>query len=113
MRNVFVCGCIGYDSELFTKSYEEILLEIFENPSDYSIFVRIKVETNLYICCSRMIEICYRIHRWYFYNKTCSKQSNSMCVSCFSLLKFGFKEICKVCICPLQVKLLPFLIKIK
>ena len=112
MKNVFVCGCIGFDSELFTKSYEEILLEIFENPSDYSIFVRIKVDTNLYICCSRMIEICYRIHRWFFNNKTCCKQHN-MYVSCFDLLKYGFKSICNVCICPLQVKLLPFLIKIK
>ena len=113
MRNVYVCECIGLDNELFTKSYDEILNEIFENPSNYSIFVRMKVETNLYICCSRMIEICYEIQKYYFFSKTCSKKSNSMCVSCFSLLKYGFLEICKVCISPLQVKLLPFLIKIK
>ena len=34
-------------------------------------------------------------------------------VSCISLLKFGFRNICQVCVCPLQVKLFPFLIKVK
>ena len=113
MKNVYICGCLGFKDEIHKKTYDEILDEIFNNPSNYSIFVRMKVETDLYICCVRMIEFCYKCNRWYFFNKTCRSQMSSMVVSCFSLLKFGFREICKVCICPLQVKLLPFLIKIK
>ena len=115
MRNVFVCECIGFDSELYKKSYDQILNEIFNNPSDYSVyFVRMKINEDLYVCCVRMIEFCYKCNRWFFFfNKTCSSQMSGMTVSCISLLKFGFREICKVCQCPLQTKLLPHLIKIK
>ena len=111
MKNIFACGCSKND--FYNKTYEEVLYKIFENPSDYSIFVRIKVNSNLYICCPQIIEFCYKANRWYFFNKTCSNQMSGMTVSCFHLLKFGFRSICKVCICPLQVKLFPFLIKVK
>ena len=111
MKNVYVCGCLQND--FHNKTYEEVLYKIFENPSDYSIFVRIKVESNLYIFCRQIIEFCYKTNRWYFFNKTCNHQTDGMTVSCFHLLKFGFRSICKVCVCPLQVKLFPFLIKLK
>ena len=68
MRNVFVCECIGFDSELYKKSYDQILNEIFNNPSDYSVyFVRMKTNEDLYVCCVRMIEFCYKCNRWFFF----------------------------------------------
>ena len=111
MRNVYVCGC--FQKYFYNKTYDEILVNVFQNPSDYSIFVRIEIETDLYICCPQIIEFCYKTNRWYFFNKTCSNQMAGLTVSCISLLKFGFRSICKVCVCPLQVKLFPFLIKVK
>ena len=111
MKNIYVCGC--FKNDFHNKTYDEILYNIFMNPSDYSIFVRIEIETDLYICCPQIIEFCYKTNRWYFFNKTCSKKMAALTVSCISLLKFGFRSICKVCVCPLQVKLFPFLIKVK
>ena len=111
MRNVYVCSC--FQKDFYNKTYDEILHNVFMNPSDYSIFVRIEIETDLYICCPQIIEFCYKTNRWYFFNKTCSNQMAGLTVSCISLLKFGFRSICKVCVCPLQVKLFPFLIKVK
>ena len=81
--------------------------------ADVSIFVRIEVETDLYICCPQIIEFCYNTNRWYFFNKTCSNQMGGLILPCISLLKFGFRSICKVWVFPLQVKLFPFLIKVK
>ena len=111
MKNLYTCGCLQND--FHNKTFEEVLYKFFENPSEYSIFVRIKYDSNLYICCSQIIEFCYKANRWYFFNKTCSNQMSGITVSCFHLLKFGFRSICKVCIFPLQVKLFPFLIKVK
>ena len=111
MRNVYVCGC--FQKYFYNKTYDEILVNAFQNPSDYSIFVRIEIETDLYICCPQIIEFCYKTNRWYFFNKTCSNQMAGLTVSCISLLKFGFRSICKVYVCPLQIKLFPFLIKVK
>ena len=49
MKNVYICGCLGFKVEIHKKTYDENLDEIFNNPSNYSIFVRMKVETDLYI----------------------------------------------------------------
>ena len=110
MRNLYTCGSLQND--FHNKTFEEVI-QIFEQASDYSIFVRINFETDLYVCCPKIIEFCYKANQWYFFNKTCCDQTGGMTVSCFNLLKFGFRSICQVCVYPLQVKLFPFLIKVK
>ena len=110
--SVYVCQCIGYDNDFTTKTYERIKFEYFDYPSDYSIFVRMEIGEDLFICCSEMIDFCYRMHIYIFFNKSCRKTKNSS-ISCFTLLKVGFRSVCDVCIFPLQVKLFPYLIKVK
>ena len=111
MKNIYTCGCIADD--FFKKTYHEILT-IFENWLEFSGFVRINLDDNFYIFCPWITEFCYKANRWYFFDKTCGN-SYGLCyrLSCFHLLKYGFKTICQVCISPLQRKLFPFLIKVK
>ena len=52
MRNVYICECFGFKDEIHKKTYDEISHEIFDNPSNYSIFVR-KLEQ---ICISAALE---------------------------------------------------------
>ena len=110
MKNLYTCGCLQND--FHNKTVEEVI-KIFKQPSDYSLFVRINFKTDFYICCPKIIDFCYKVNRWYFFNKTCDRKMDGMSVSCISLLKFGFRNICQVCVCPLQFKLFPFLIKVK
>ena len=110
MKNIYTCGCLQND--FHNKTFEEVI-QIFDQPLCYSTFVRINFKTDFYICCPKIIEFCYRANRWYFFNKTCCSHMFGMNVSCYHLLKFGFRTICQVCIYPLQVKLFPFLIKVK
>ena len=110
MKNIYTCGCLAND--FHNKTLDEVL-QIFERPSDYSIFVRINFENDFYICCRKIIEFCFKVHRWYFLNKTCSSRMSGLHVSCYHLLKFGFNTICQECIYPLEIKLFPFLFKVK
>ena len=52
MKNVYVCGC--FQNDFHNKTYDDILHNIFMNHSDYSIFVRIEVET-IYIFVVRKL----------------------------------------------------------
>ena len=110
MKNIYTCGCL--EDEFRNKTNDEVL-QIFEVSSKYSTFVKIKFERDFYICCSKIIEFCYRANRYFFIRNTCSSHMSGMNVSCYHLLKFGFRSICYVCIYPLEIKLFPFLIKIK
>ena len=114
MKNIYTCGCLADD--FLNKTLHEIL-KIFETQLEYSSFIRINLDDDFYIFCPWITEFCYKANRWYFFDKTCSHLSgmNSTCyhVSCFHLLKYGFKTICQVCVYPLQKKLFLFLIKIK
>ena len=113
MKNIYTCGCLA--DEFFIKTSYEILT-IFENRAELSGFIRLNFDNNFYIFCPWMTEFCYKTNRWYFYGKTCDTfglYEESYCLSCFHLLKYGFKSICQLCIIPLQVKLFPFLIKVK
>ena len=101
MKNVFVCGCFKAGNEIYKKKYDEILWGNFPD------FVKIVTETSLYICCPKIICFCYKVNRWFFFNKLCND------ISCISLLKFGNRRICQICLYPLQVKLFPFLMKIR
>lgn len=65
--SVYVCQCIGYDNDFTTKTYERIKFEYFDYPSDYSIFVRMEIGEDLFICCSEMIDFCYRAHIYIFF----------------------------------------------
>ena len=114
MKNIYTCGCLAND--FHNKTVDE-LLQIFERPTDYSSFIRINLDDDFYIFCQQITEFCYKAHRYYFFDKTCSYLSGMNSpfyhISCFLLLKYGFKTICQACIIPLQKKLFPFLIKIK
>ena len=116
---IYTCGCLA--DEFFMKTGNDILKifenrEIFENRVDLLDFIRINVDDNFYIFCPWITEFCYKTNRWYFYGKTCDTlglYEECYLLSCFHLLKYGFKSICQLCISPLQVKLFPFLIKVK
>ena len=114
MKNIYTCGCIADD--FYKKTLHEILT-IFETRVEFSVFIRINLDDNFYIFYPSITEFCYKANRWYFYNKTCGNSCGlyDTCyhLSCFHLLKYGFKTICQVCIFPLQKKLFPFLIKVK
>ena len=109
--NIYTCECIEDD---FRKKTIEEILQIFEEGRlIYVHFIRMKVKENFYICCPRIIEFCYEVNRYFFFGKTCYENRQGMSISCYSLLKYGFKSLCEICICPLEIKLFPFLIKVK
>ena len=109
--NIYTCGCI--EDDFRRKTIEEILQIFEEGRQNYVPFIRMKLRENFYICCPRIIEFCYYANRYFFLKKTCSDARCGTWVSCYDLLKFGFKSICQLCVCPLEVKLFPFLIKVK
>lgn len=108
--NIFVCGCLENDFHNMTVIK---ILETILNPTFNSKFIKINSGDNFFVCCRDIVDFCYKVNRWYFFNKTCSSQMSGMNVSCYHLLKYGFRSICQVCISPLEIKLFPFLIKIR
>lgn len=118
MKNVYSCLCVS--ESFFGKTYDEIVEMIFSVPSDLSVHcVKMKINGNVYICCVNTVEFVYKYNRWYFFNKTCARidednyRTNGFAVSCFNLLKYGFRTICTICQFPLQQKLFQHLVKVK
>ena len=104
--NIFVCGCL--EKLLSGKKTTDIIDEVF-NPCFDCRFLKFCFEYDVFICCCDMVNFCYEVNRWYFYNKTCATQE---LFSCYVSLKYGFKKFCSICISALKKKLFPFLIKI-
>lgn len=107
MKNIYVCGC--FQNKFEKKTNDEIFNSIIDDRS----IIYIKLDENVFICCRKIIDFCYKLNRCYFFERTCSTRLFGMCANCFHLLKFGFRDVCAVCTVPLQEKLFPFLIKIR
>lgn len=107
MKNVYSCSCIADTLTAITSSQ---IKEMFRLQYDLNCkYVEIEKENDYYIICAESVEFCY-IYNNYF--ETCA-DSKIMCISCFDVLKYGFRRICSMCELGLQKYLYRNLVKIK
>lgn len=109
MTNIYSCVCIS--DSLFGLSYDEIN-EMVSSCSDLSThLIIIENLDNFYICCRDSIEFCFVFNRYFIRDKTCANVNET--ISCFDLIKYGFKNICELCQSVLDIFLYSFLVKVK
>ena len=106
MKKVYSCACIA--DTLTAMTYSQIK-EMFRLQYDLNCkFVEIEKENDYYIICAESVEFCY-IYNNHF--ETCA-DSKLMCISCFDVLKYGFRRVCCLCEISLQKYLYSSLVKI-
>ena len=107
MKNVYSCVCVA--DTLTAMTYGEIK-EMFCLQCDLNCkYLVIEKENDYCIICAESVEFCY-IYNNHF--ETCA-DSKLMCISCFDVLKYGFRRICCLCEVSLQKYLYSDLVKIK